>query len=394
MERGWISLYRKSVDSQVFRNEGLWKTWSWCLIKAAHKKYYAVWDIGTGTTEVELRRGQFIFGRKAAARELNMKESTVRYRMNKLKSIGNIDIHSTTHYSVVTICNWSKYQKADSEDSQPLEQPNSQPDDSQQPASSQPDDTYNNLENVKNVEECKDTLAQTQKNSFKQFWNTYPRKKSKGQAERAWKKIKPDDNLLNQILTGIEKAKLSHEWIKDNGVYIPYPATWLNAKGWEDEHKPYRPTTTGAKPTPEPSKDLSDWGELLHVPTTTQTIPINSRSEKSNKGNGEIEIPPYLIPRAKIIDIPDKSRVVRLMDEIIIGFDWNETEEDRTTWTKLFSEYGLNAAADARLAIIKKREKGNSLTPDEEKKYFTRCLTHVPKSQLNPGDREREEVVS
>jgi len=30
-------------------------------------------------------------------------------------------------------------------------------------------------------------------------------------------------------------AKKSPEWTKDNGKYIPYPATWLNAKGWEDE---------------------------------------------------------------------------------------------------------------------------------------------------------------
>ena len=70
---------------------------------------------------------------------------------------------------------------------------------------------------------------------FNQFWQAYPYKKSKGQAEKAWKKINPDETLLNEMLKSIEKAKRSQNWNKDNGEYIPYPATWLNAKGWEDE---------------------------------------------------------------------------------------------------------------------------------------------------------------
>lgn len=70
---------------------------------------------------------------------------------------------------------------------------------------------------------------------FEQFWNGYPKKKNKGQAEKVWSKLKPDQDLLETILKKIEQAKRSKEWLKDNGQYIPYPATWLNAKGWEDE---------------------------------------------------------------------------------------------------------------------------------------------------------------
>jgi len=72
-------------------------------------------------------------------------------------------------------------------------------------------------------------------NTFDIFWNAYPKKKSKGQAETAFKKVNPDDQLLQVILKAIEEAKKSEGWLKDGGQYIPYPATWLNAKGWEDE---------------------------------------------------------------------------------------------------------------------------------------------------------------
>lgn len=74
-----------------------------------------------------------------------------------------------------------------------------------------------------------------QEQRFDQFWERYPKKKSKGAAEKAWVKIGPDDLLTKRIMAGLEKARASPEWKKDNGQFIPYPASWLNAKGWEDE---------------------------------------------------------------------------------------------------------------------------------------------------------------
>jgi hypothetical protein len=72
---------------------------------------------------------------------------------------------------------------------------------------------------------------------FEQFWKIYPKKQAKGDAEKAWKKIKFNNDLLKTILGKIEQAKKSEDWIKNNGQYIPLPATWLNGKRWEDEIK-------------------------------------------------------------------------------------------------------------------------------------------------------------
>lgn len=70
---------------------------------------------------------------------------------------------------------------------------------------------------------------------FDLFWQAYPKKKSKGDAEKAWAKIKPSEHLAEQILQAVQRATTSKEWIKNGGEFIPYPASWLNAKGWEDE---------------------------------------------------------------------------------------------------------------------------------------------------------------
>lgn len=69
--------------------------------------------------------------------------------------------------------------------------------------------------------------------SFKKFWDLYPKRKSKAVAEKSWKKIDPED--YDKIFSGVERAKSSEQWNKDGGRYIPYPASWLNARGWEDE---------------------------------------------------------------------------------------------------------------------------------------------------------------
>lgn len=71
--------------------------------------------------------------------------------------------------------------------------------------------------------------------AFEAFWRNYPKKKSRGDAERSWAKIKPDQKMRVQIMAKLNALKKSAGWIKDGGEFIPYPASWLNAKGWEDE---------------------------------------------------------------------------------------------------------------------------------------------------------------
>ena len=73
--------------------------------------------------------------------------------------------------------------------------------------------------------------------AFPKFWASYPKKKNKGDAEKAWKALKPDACLVAKILEAVEVAKQSDGWRKESGQFIPYPASWLRAKGWEDDER-------------------------------------------------------------------------------------------------------------------------------------------------------------
>lgn len=70
--------------------------------------------------------------------------------------------------------------------------------------------------------------------AFDEFWKAYPKKVGRGDAEKAWSK-KECTKLIPQILVSIRDLKISEDWTKEGGQYIPHPATWLNREGWHDE---------------------------------------------------------------------------------------------------------------------------------------------------------------
>lgn len=87
-------------------------------------------------------------------------------------------------------------------------------------------------------ENPKENQQKTCAKRFARFWAAYPKKKSKGTAEKTFQKINPSEQLLDAMLVSIEQAKTSDDWKRNAGQFIPYPASWLNAKGWEDDVGP------------------------------------------------------------------------------------------------------------------------------------------------------------
>lgn len=84
------------------------------------------------------------------------------------------------------------------------------------------------------VETEKPVCAKSQiiDDGFNEFWLAYPKKTAKDNAIKAWKKKKPK---INDVLIALNWQKESHEWKKDNGQFIPLPATYLNSGRWQDE---------------------------------------------------------------------------------------------------------------------------------------------------------------
>lgn len=70
---------------------------------------------------------------------------------------------------------------------------------------------------------------------FNSFWSAYPKKVGKKNVVKWFDKNKPNEELVNKMIDKINQYKLTDNWKKNNGQFIPYPYTWLNAESWNDE---------------------------------------------------------------------------------------------------------------------------------------------------------------
>jgi hypothetical protein len=68
---------------------------------------------------------------------------------------------------------------------------------------------------------------------FTMFWDIYPKRVAKQDAIRAWSKLTPQEQ--ETALKVIPRHKDTPDWKKEDGKFIPYPATWLNGRRWEDQ---------------------------------------------------------------------------------------------------------------------------------------------------------------
>ena len=93
--------------------------------------------------------------------------------------------------------------------------------------------TENNKEKKK--KERKPPISPEGDARFSSFWAAYPRKAAKQDAQKAWAKLAPDDQLLAVMLRALKVQIQSEQWTRDGGRYIPLPATWLNGRRWEDD---------------------------------------------------------------------------------------------------------------------------------------------------------------
>lgn len=69
---------------------------------------------------------------------------------------------------------------------------------------------------------------------FDAFYEAFPRKRSRGDAEKAWRQTADQRPEFPIVLAAVGRLKGEGRPIDKT----PYPATWLRNKGWLDEVKP------------------------------------------------------------------------------------------------------------------------------------------------------------
>lgn len=106
--KGWIKIWRK-INEDDFCKGDVKKLgfWVWCLTKAVTEEG----DYPLGNRMIHLKPGQFIFGRRKAAKETGISETTVSVYLNQLHELGHVCKHVYKHeYTIVEVLKWGYYQ--------------------------------------------------------------------------------------------------------------------------------------------------------------------------------------------------------------------------------------------------------------------------------------------
>lgn len=102
------------------------------------------------------------------------------------------------------------------------------------------------------------SVSDSSNDLFNQFWESYPRKVGKDKVVDWFKrnKSKITEEFITDLIKAIELQQTSKEW--SNIKYIPYPLTWLNRGGWNDE------LTYSNNPKNYKENLKQKWGDFLN----------------------------------------------------------------------------------------------------------------------------------
>lgn len=285
MERGYVKLWRKTLDSGLLMNPTAWQMFGYLLLKATRTKRKMIF-FGQA---VELNPGDYITSRKNLSEELGLSERNVRTALSLLEKLEIVTIKATNKFTVVSFVKWATYQ----EDC-PADRPAERPTGDQQPTSNRPagDQRVTSLLKQEREKERKRELissppsppqggdeereegesAKMEKSKgkgkgrqskaekqaaagpveysedFEKVWHWYPRKDNKQGAFAAWQAYKAAGQLPDDMYQRVTTMVIKRDWDKpENKRFVPHMQTWLNRRGWEEDDcidkdaEPYEP---------------------------------------------------------------------------------------------------------------------------------------------------------
>ena len=140
MIKGFIVIHRKLINWGWWEDHNTTRLFLYLLLRANWQK--GEWK------GIEIDRGELVTGRKKLSQGTGLSEQQIRTSLSNLQSTNEITIKSTKKYSIITVCNYGRYQDEESN-----EQPSNQP--SEQPQINQQITTNKQLKNKNNTNTTK-----------------------------------------------------------------------------------------------------------------------------------------------------------------------------------------------------------------------------------------------
>jgi DNA-binding transcriptional MerR regulator len=196
---GWIKLHRKFLDWEWFNKSEAVHLFLYMLIKANHKD--AKWQGN------DVKRGQFISSLGNISNATGISIQQIRTILKKLEKTSEIEVKSTSQFTIVTICKYECYQDENESTNKPLT--------NNQQTTNKPSTTNKNDKKEKNI-------------LFDEFWTLYSKSVDKQKCLDKFEKL--SDEEIKSIFETLPFYIIQ----TPDKTYRKNPLTYLNGKCWND----------------------------------------------------------------------------------------------------------------------------------------------------------------
>ena len=218
---GYTLSYRDKWVHPVFRNLREAGMWSWICDSAAWKKT----RVRFNGILVELDRGQLATSIRFMSKGFEVGEQLTRTFLQNLEKEGMVNTRPTHWGTIITICNYDKYQVLENAANTPS---NTRVTHGQHTGNTNKNE-YNTLK--------EDNKRYT--DDFEVFWSAFPKRKGSNPKKTALAKyiLAREKGVSGEAL--LSSATAYARQCKDQGMentpYIAQAVTWLNQERWNDE---------------------------------------------------------------------------------------------------------------------------------------------------------------
>lgn len=196
---GWIKIHRKFLDWEWFNKSEAVHLFLYMLIKANHKD--AKWQGN------DVKRGQFISSLGNISNATGISIQSIRTILKKLEKTNEIEVKSTSQFTIVTICKYECYQDEN--------------DTTNKPSTNNQQTTNKRLTTNKNDKKEKNIL-------FDDFWSLYSKSVDKQKCQDKFLK------LTDEEIKSIFETLPFYIMQTPDKTYRKNPLTYLNGKCWND----------------------------------------------------------------------------------------------------------------------------------------------------------------
>jgi DNA-binding transcriptional MerR regulator len=196
---GWIKLHRKFLDWEWFNKSEAVHLFLYMLIKANHKD--AKWQGN------DVKRGQFISSLGNISNATGISIQQIRTILKKLEKTNEIEVKSTSQFTIVTICKYECYQDENETTNKPL---------------------TNNQQAINKQSTTNKNDKKEKKILFDEFWTLYSKSVDKQKCLDKFEKLSDEE------IKSIFETLPSYIIQTPDKTYRKNPLTYLNGKCWND----------------------------------------------------------------------------------------------------------------------------------------------------------------